>query len=230
MMNEFDGFPDPCLEFLQQLAQYNDKNWFETNRQRYADLVQGPALVFIREMAPRLYGISPHFRASAKKVGGSLMRVYRDTRFSKDKTPYKTNIGIQFRHELGKDIHAPGFYLHIEPGNCFIGAGIWHPDNRTLNKLRDFLVDNPTAWQAARDQPAFQAEFTLVGESLQRPPRGYPADHILLQDLKRKDFIASKGLECSQIKRRSLLDEVERSFKLTDEFMRYLCSALEIPY
>ena len=76
------------------------------------------------------------------------MRVYRDTRFGKDKRPFKTNIGIQFRHEMGKDVHAPGYYLHIEPGDCFVGAGIWRPDAGTLGRIRDSIVENGDAWLA----------------------------------------------------------------------------------
>lgn len=229
-MGSFDGFPQDCIPFLRQLASNNDKTWFNANKPRYEKLVRKPALGFIEEMGPRLNGISPRFRAIAKKTGGSLMRVYRDTRFSNDKTPYKTNIGIQFRHELGRDIHAPGFYLHIEPGICFIGAGIWHPENRVLGKIRDFILDNPAAWKAARDQKIFQREFSLEGESLKRPPRGYPSDHELIEDLKRKDFIACKYFDCSEITQQSLPQFVSKSFKQTNGFMRYLCTALEITY
>ncbi|MGI9257968.1 MAG: DUF2461 domain-containing protein, partial [Gammaproteobacteria bacterium] len=128
----FAGFPAQTAKFLTELANNNARDWFNVNKQRYEDHVLEPALTFINAMEPRIEKISPHFLAVAKRTGGSLMRVYRDTRFSKDKTPYKTNIGIQFRHELGKDVHAPGFYLHIQPKNCFLGAGIWRPDSDAL--------------------------------------------------------------------------------------------------
>ena len=84
-----------------------------------------PALQFITAMAPRLDSISTNFLALPQKSGGSLMRIHRDVRFSSDKRPYKTNVGIQFRHVMGKDVHAPGFYFHIEPGVVFVGAGLW---------------------------------------------------------------------------------------------------------
>jgi uncharacterized protein (TIGR02453 family) len=98
--------------------------------------------------------ISAHFLAQSRKVGGSLMRVYRDTRFSRDKTPYKTNIGIQFRHELGKDVHAPGYYLHIAPNECFAAIGLWHPESSALFKIRQAIADKSEAWRAARDEPS----------------------------------------------------------------------------
>ncbi len=124
----FEGFPKTCVPYLKKLAKNNNRPWFNDNKQRYEDAVRTPALAFIEAMGPPLKKqLSPHFLAQPKKVGGSLMRVYRDTRFANDKTPFKTNVGIQFRHELGKDVHAPGFYLHIEPGNCFLGAGICAP-------------------------------------------------------------------------------------------------------
>ncbi|MCW8921644.1 MAG: TIGR02453 family protein, partial [Sedimenticola sp.] len=100
-MAVFEGFPDGTLPFLAELKANNNKAWFNDNKARYEALVREPALAFIESVGPGLAEISLHFRAIPKKVGGSLMRVYRDTRFAKDKTPYKTNIGIQFRHELG---------------------------------------------------------------------------------------------------------------------------------
>ena len=97
--------------------------------------MRDPVLDFIVAFAQPLKKISPHFLADPRANGGSLFRIYRDTRFSKDKTPYKTNVGAHFRHAAGKDAHAPGFYLHLEPGTCFAGCGIWHPDNNTLGRI-----------------------------------------------------------------------------------------------
>ena len=165
-MPVFEGFPKGCLPYLRQLAKHNERAWFSENKQRYEDCVRMPALAFIDAMGPELKKLSPHFRAIPKKVGGSLMRVYRDTRFANDKTPYKTNVGIQFRHELGKDVHAPGFYVHIEPGNCFFGAGIWHPEAKVLNAIREFIADNPNAWKKATQGRAFKRDYALVGDTL----------------------------------------------------------------
>ena len=229
-MPHFKGFPSQTLAFLDELARNNERAWFNANKPRYEALVREPALAFIDEMAPRLKGISGHFNAIAKKTGGSLMRVYRDTRFSSDKAPYKTNIGIQFRHVMGRDVHAPGFYLHITPGDCFLGAGIWHPEAKTLARIRDFIADNPAAWQAALAHAPFRKHYRMGGESLLRPPRGYPADHPLIEDLKRKDFIAVRNFDASRIETPRFADFVSRGFADSAPLMRYLCSALEVGY
>ena len=120
---QFSGFGSDTINFLKQLAENNNRDWFAENKSRYERCVVDPAFQFISSMGNELDSLSSHFEAVPKKQGGSLMRVYRDTRFGKDKTPYKTNIGIQFRHEAGKDVHAPGYYMHIEPDNVFVGVG-----------------------------------------------------------------------------------------------------------
>ena len=132
----FTGFKPSLMKFLRELEKNNNRDWFADNKQRYEDLVVEPVMDFITAMGPRLETISPHFLALTGKTGGSMMRVYRDTRFSKDKTPYKTNVGLQFRHELGRDVHAPGFYMHLESSGCFIGSGIWHPASDALGAIR----------------------------------------------------------------------------------------------
>ncbi len=229
-MQEFSGFPKQTLPFLQRLARNNRREWFNDHKQDYESCVREPALALIEEMAPKLKTLSGHFHAIAKKSGGSLMRVYRDTRFSKDKTPYKTNIGIQFRHQLGKDIHAPGFYLHIENSGCFIAAGIWRPDSKTLAKIRNFIADNPAAWRALKEQAEFSDQFELAGDSLKRAPKGFAPDHPLIDDLKRKDFIAVKSFDCAQINRSDFADFVMDGFQSTDRLMRYLCAAVEVNF
>jgi uncharacterized protein (TIGR02453 family) len=229
-MHRFKGFPTETIAFLQQLALNNQRDWFQANKDRYEALVRTPALDFIEAMSPELNKISSQFNAIAKKSGGSLMRVYRDTRFAKDKTPYKTNIGIQFRHVLGKDVHAPGFYLHIEPDACFIGAGIWHPEAKTLAKIRDFIADNPAAWQKALAHKPFNRTFELTGDSLKRPPKGYPADHPLIEDLKRKDFIALRAFDGKKIETANFVGFVRKAFTDTVPLMRYLCSAVEVNF
>lgn len=229
-MQRFKGFPADAITFLQQLSHHNQRDWFQENKDRYESLVRTPALEFIDAMSPELNKISNQFNAIAKKSGGSLMRVYRDTRFSTDKTPYKTNIGIQFRHVLGKDVHAPGFYLHIEPDACFLGAGIWHPESKTLAKIRDFIADNPAAWQKALEHKPFKRAFELAGDALKRPPRGYPADHPLIEDLKRKDFIAIRSFDSKKIEAANFIGFVRKGFADTEPFMRYLCTAVEVNF
>ena len=124
----FRGFEPQLFQFLEELADNNNRPWFQKNKGRYQREVLEPAMAFIRAFQPRLKRISPSFLASDRRVGGSLQRVYRDTRFFKDGEPYKTNVGIQFRHEQGRDVHAPGFYVHIAPGECFLAVGLWRPE------------------------------------------------------------------------------------------------------
>ncbi|MBU1568180.1 MAG: TIGR02453 family protein, partial [Proteobacteria bacterium] len=149
---------------------------------------------------------------------------------SRDKTPYKTNIGIQFRHERGKDIHAPGFYLHIAPDDCFLGIGLWHPDTRTLGKIRESLEKQSDAWLAARDDQDFQLHFTLAGDSLVKPPRGFTKDHPLIEDLRRKDFIALGSLAPAQVTTAALLLLMVQRFHQAAPYMRFLCQSLDLPF
>lgn len=223
-------FSAGTLQFLSELANHNERSWFEAHKTRYDHDVLVPALEFIASMAPRLAKISKHFVAAPKRTGGSLMRVYRDTRFSKDKTPYKTNIGIQFRHERGRDVHAPGFYVHVEPGGCFLGAGLWHPDPRALSGIRMEILERPQDWRKARDHKRFTARFELGGDSLVRPPRGIPADAPQIEDLKRKDFIAACAIADRQILKRSFADDVAEHFASTAPLMRFLCGALDLKF
>ena len=115
MASRYARFHAETIAFLEELSANNNRDWFNENKRRYEEKVLDAALRFIQSMQDPLAEIAPHFVAMPTRVGGSLMRVYRDTRFSRNKTPYKTNIGIQFRHERAKDVHSPGYYLHIEP-------------------------------------------------------------------------------------------------------------------
>lgn len=223
-------FSKQTFAFLKALEQNNEREWFEAHKHEYETLVRDPALDFISDMSLEMPAISRHFLAQPKKVGGSLMRVYRDTRFSNDKTPYKTNIGIQFRHEVGKDIHAPGYYLHIEPGECFLGIGLWHPEADALFKIRQAIVEKPEAWLAARDDKTFRKHFTLEGDSLANAPRGFAKDHPLVEDLKRKDFICLAPLSEATVTSGKLRGQVVERFRQAAPYMRFLCQALELRF
>ena len=190
-MTTFERFRPTLFEFLEQLADNNNRPWFQENKSRYEQEVLEPAMAFIRAFQPRLKRISPYFVASDRRVGGSLMRVYRDTRFVKDGAPYKTNVGIQFRHEQGRDIHAPGFYVHIAPGECFLAVGLWRPEPRRWAGSGRRLSSGPTAGAGPATTGSSAARFALDGGSLKRPPRGFPADHPCIEDLKRTDFIGA---------------------------------------
>jgi uncharacterized protein (TIGR02453 family) len=216
--------------FLRDLRQNNEREWFNANKRRYEDDVKEPALTFIAEFAPRLEAISPHFVADPRPIGGSLFRIHRDTRFSKDKSPYKTHSGIQFRHEQGRDVHAPGFYLHLEPGSVFVAAGIWHPDTATLAKLREAIDSDAARWKSALRESRIGNVFELEGDSLKRPPSGYDAAHPLIDDLKRKDFIAVARLEEKTVTSPRFQDELAATFRTSAPFVRFLCDATGVPF
>lgn len=223
-------FSKSTFDFLRELSVNNNRNWFEQNKARYESAVREPALDFIEAMAPTLEKFAPSFRAEARKTGGSLMRVYRDTRFARDKTPYKTNIGIQFRHMLGKDVHAPGFYLHIAADECFFGAGSWHPESAVLGKFRDHVANHPERWFSIRDDKKFRARWELRGESLTRPPRGYDARHPAIEDIKRKDFLCLSPVSAAEVTGTGIFKLAGRRFAETEPFMRFLCEALDLTY
>jgi len=223
-------FTRKTIQFLTELSDNNNRPWFETEKSRYEDLVRSPALAYIESMAQPLSKVSPHFIASAKKSGGSLMRVYRDTRFSKDKTPYKTNIGIQFRHARGKDVHAPGFYVHIAPDGVFIGAGIWKPDSPTLAAVRSLIDDGPKEWLRIRNRVCNKNGFELSGDSLKRPPRGFTEEHTCIDDLKRKDFIAIHNLKTTSITKKTFVDDTAKLLKTAAPLVEFICNANDLEF
>jgi uncharacterized protein (TIGR02453 family) len=191
--------PEPALfrpelfDFLRQLKRHNNREWFAKNKQRYEEVVRDPALLFIASFAPHLHKLSPHFVADPRPSRGSLFRIYRDTRFSADKTPFKTHLGIHFSHTSGKDAHAPVFYLHLEPDSCFAAAGVWHPDSSALTKIRTAIVAEPKQWAKVK------GKLELEGDALKRPPRGFDPNHQFIEDIKRKDFVASVGFTEAQV-------------------------------
>ncbi|MCJ7801658.1 MAG: TIGR02453 family protein [Candidatus Marinimicrobia bacterium] len=226
----FKGFKPTALGFLQELSVNNNRNWFNKNKQRYEENVMTPAFDYISAMSKPLYNITLHFTAIPKRIGGSLMRIYRDTRFAKDKTPYKTNIGIQFRHQLAKDVHSPGYYLHIAPDEIFIGIGTWRPPSDALLKIREYIVNHPEKWISTRDNTLFRKEFELYGEKLKSTPRSFPKDHELIDDLRWKDFIAVRNLEISDIQNENFVGLSNQLFKSATPSMKFLCNALDVPF
>jgi uncharacterized protein (TIGR02453 family) len=223
-------FGPGLLKFLRQLDRNNDRRWFDRNRERYEAEVREPALDFIRAMAPRVERLSPHLVAADRKVGGSMMRIHRDVRFSLDKRPYKTNLGIQFRHEAGKDVHAPGLYFHVEPGSVFLGAGMWRPDATALAAVRRAIDEDPRGWRRARDGARFRAHWEPSGDSLKRPPRGYPADHPLIDDIKRKDHIAVCTLRESDVTRSDLVKLVSERYSRARDYLGWLAEVVGLPF
>jgi uncharacterized protein (TIGR02453 family) len=217
-------FQPELFRFLRQLKGHNNREWFAKNKQRYQQLAVEPALEFIRGFAVPLAKLSPHFVADDRPTRGSLFRIYRDTRFSTDKIPYKTHLGIHFLHESGKDAHAPLYYLHLEPEGCFAAAGIWHPDNRALTKVRTAIVAQPEQWVKAT------RKLELEGDSLIRPPKGFCSEHPLIEDLKRKDFVASVGLSEEQICGPKLMTEFTAACRKMTPLVEFATKGLGLKF
>jgi len=230
-MNEvgFTRFEPSLVAFLRELEANNERAWFNANKARYERDVLAPALAFVEAIGTRLPTISPHFLAIARRSGGSVMRVYRDTRFARDSQPYKTNLGIQFRHEVGKDVHAPGFYFHVDPLSVFLGAGMWRPDRSALGAIRDRIVERGAQWESARDAVC-AAGYRLGGESLKRAPRGFDPEHPLIEDLRRTDFIAAVDLEHGDLERDGVVDAVVDRFAASTPLVEFLCRAINVRF
>jgi len=229
MPNTFPGFPPGFFKFYKELVKNNERDWFNANKDRYLDDVVAPSLEFIAAIEPKLKKVSPHFLAIAKRSRGSLMRIYRDTRFSKNKQPYKTNLGIQFRHEMGKDVHAPGFYFHYSPKESFMGAGVWCPDRAPLKQIRTTIVDYSARWKRTVNNKKFKEVFELAGDSLKRAPRDFDPEHKLIEDLKRKDHIAVCPLKAADLKTPEIIDMTIDRIKRSMPYVRFLCDAMHIP-
>jgi uncharacterized protein (TIGR02453 family) len=213
------------FKFLRELKKNNDREWFLANKARYESDVRDPMLRFIADFADPLHSISRHFVADPRPMGGSFFRIYRDTRFSKDKSPYKTTAAAHFRHEAGGDVHAPGFYFHLEPGEVFVGAGVWHPDADTLARIRDAIAEHPEEWKRAVSGKAFKAACELWGEKLMRPPKGYDPDRPFIEDLKRKDFVAMASFTEADACKTGFMDRVADVYRAAAPFMAFLTKA-----
>lgn len=224
-------FSDKSFAFLRALARHNSRDWFQAHKADYETHLRQPYLRLIADLQPDLLAVSPHFRADPKPVGGSLFRIHRDTRFTNDKTPYKTWAGARFFHQRSRQTPAPSFYLHVQPGNCFIAAGLWHPEPPTLRRVRDFLVENPEGWKRAVHAPAFARRYLLDdGEKLVRSPRGYPPDHPLIEDLKHRNFVALRPLSDAVVTGPRLRASVAKDFAGLAPLMDYLCAALDLEF
>ncbi len=226
MSDSFDGFPKDFFVFFGELKSRNDRGWFEANKQRFRDSVQAPMSAFISAMAPRLARISKHFVADPRPNGGSMFRIYRDIRFAKDKRPYKEHAACHFRHVQGRDVHAPGFYMHFASDEVFFGGGMWMPPTEALAKIRWAIANRPSGWRAIRADRGFAKAFDdIEGEALTRPPRGFNPDHPLIDDIKKKSFFAMHQSSAKSARSPKLVEEVADTFKAASPLMKFLCAA-----
>lgn len=218
-------FTPALLEFLADLRGHNTREWFAKHKDQYERAARDPMLRFIADLGPRLRRISPHVTADARPVGGSMFRIHRDIRFSRDKSPYKTQLGAHFSHEHGgRDAPAPGFYLHIEPGRCRGGGGLWHPDGPSLSKIRARIVARPAEWSAVRKR------VDVEGEALKRVPAGFDAGHRHAEDLKLKDFYVMESFSDREVCSRGFMDRFLAVCRRTDPLMQFLTGALGLPW
>jgi len=230
-MAEFGGFDKDFFSFFRGLKANNDRAWFVANKPRLREDVQGPMSDFIAAMAPHLGKLSKHFVADPRPNGGSMFRIYRDVRFSKDKRPYKEHAACQFRHRLGRDVHAPGFYVHLAPDEVFFGGGMWMPDPDALLKIRQRIAERPADWKkAVSDKRFVQAFGGIEGEQLTRPPRGFDPVHPFIADIRRKSFVAGVDSSAKAAQSPAFVEDVAQAFRALTPLMRFLCAALVVPY
>ncbi|HVE85234.1 MAG TPA: DUF2461 domain-containing protein, partial [Myxococcales bacterium] len=193
--------------------------WFEKNKARYETHVRDAMLDLVAELQPVLKKVSKSVEVGPR----SVMRIYRDVRFSKDKSPYKTYLAAMFWNSEGKESPAPGYYLHVEPGGkTMLAGGVWRPEGAALKKIRDAIIEDEKGWKKA----SRAAGFEKMGESLKRPPPGFDPEHPLIEDLKRKDFCLTRGFKDAEVVSKKFADAVGKAAAGMAPFMAFLAGAV----
>jgi uncharacterized protein (TIGR02453 family) len=230
----FPGFRPDAIAFLAELAQNNDRTWFQPRKAEYERLLKVP-------MEQLCVALEHEFRSRAIPLHAdparSPFRIYRDVRFAKDKSPYKTAASASFRWAgddgqavtaggtRSEQVHAGGGYFHLEPGEIYVGGGVWHPDPAWLRAFRDRVVEDHGSFRAIAEAPAFVATFGEVGddgESLRRVPPGYPADHPAADLLRRKNITFGRRLSDDEALSPSLPVLLADAFEVATPLLRYL--------
>jgi len=217
-------FTPDLFRFLARLKRNNDRDWFIAHKDQYEACAHQPALRFITDFAGPLHQISPFLVADPRTLRGSLFRIYRDTRFSADKRPYKTHLAMRFSHR-GKDVHSPGLYLHLEPGGCFAASGLWHPEPPTLLKVRNAIVTHAQEWRAVRKL----LNWDDAGK-LSRPPRGFPCDHEFVEDLKLRDMGTAIEFTNAQVCSPRFMATFAAACRKMSPLAAFLSGALGLPF
>ncbi len=212
----FTGFPREGLQFLTDLKANNTKEWFDDNRATYDEKVLAPARAFVLEMGARLREIAPDIRAEPK-INKSLFRIYRDTRFSQDKTPYKTNLAVWFWEGEGKRMECPGFYFDMSPERIFMGTGIYmFPTKELLHHYREAVDDDEfgEALEAVVVKLKAAGLELSSGKQLKRVPREYDKEHVRGDLLRHKGLTAGLELPISEeVHSEAILDLCMKHFK-----------------
>ena len=218
-MHDFSGFSAAALTFLRQLKRHNDREWFQGRKEEFDQKLMAPMKLFVEEMDVRLATLAPELHGSPKR---SIFRIYRDTRFSKDKTPYKTHLGCWFTHVraghgVGSETHGAGagFYCHFEPGASLVAGGIWMPPRESLARIRQRIAEAPDELARVMRGRTLRARFGSLSEEgrLTRVPRGFAADHPAAQWLRHSSFTVSAPLTDHHVMSSTLPQLVTRDFK-----------------
>jgi uncharacterized protein (TIGR02453 family) len=221
----FDGFPRGGISFMKRLKRNNNRPWFEKHKEEYETFVKLPMQSLIVALQPHFERFAPEFDVHPKK---SLFRIYRDIRFSKDKTPYKTHAAAHFvLRGKPKGVEGSGYYLHIEPGEVFLGGGIYMPDGDQLKKIRKAIASQPDQFLTILQQKEFRKTFKrLQGEKLQRVPQGYEPDHPMAGWLKYKQFFVWVEWPEARSLKEKFVTDVAEVFEAATPLVRFLNEAM----
>jgi len=214
------------IKFLKDLKKNNNKPWFEKNKSVYLDAKEDME-AFVQQVIDGLGKIDPDIAPLQPK--DCVYRIYRDVRFSKDKTPYKTNMGASLNRG-GKKMPTAGYYFHCEPGRNLVGGGLWMPQAPELNKVRQEIDYNFAEWQKILKAPSFRKVFPEgldQEDMLSRPPKGYDEENPAIEFLKLKSFIVTRTLSDAEMQSRSALKEILKTFGAMKEFIYFLNRAFE---
>ena len=229
---EFRGFEPGAIRFLRGLARNNNREWFERNRAAYETEVRGPLCALVEEMDVRLARIAPELMGDPRR---SIFRIHRDVRFSKDKSPYKTNAACQFyHHDAGRgagqdaDGAGAGLYFQIADGECFVAGGMWMPARPALEKIREALAEHPDALDRIVRAPGFRRRFKALSQEalVTRLPRGYTEGHPAERWLRYRSFTAYRLLTEREVGSRRLPAVLERDFAELVPLVRWLNGAI----
>jgi uncharacterized protein (TIGR02453 family) len=222
----FEGFPQEGIDFLKHLKRNNNRLWFEKHRQEYESSIKLPMQSLIASLHPHFQRFAPECEIDPKR---SLFRIYRDVRFSKDKTPYKTHAAAHFvLRGKPKGVEGSGYYLHIEPGEVYIGGGIYMPDNDQLRGIRRAIANQSEKFLSILCLPKFKKIFgKLKGEKLQRVPKGYEPDHPMAEWLKHKQFFVWIEWPESKCLKEKFVAEIAEVYEAATPLVRFLNEAMK---
>jgi uncharacterized protein (TIGR02453 family) len=216
----FKAFPREGLQFLRSLKRNNNREWFQEHKVIYETVVKAPMIQLVETLAEDFQRFAPEMIATPK---ASIYRIYRDTRFSKDKSPYKTHIAAVFPRKGLEKHEGAGFYLHIAPSELLIGGGVYMPMPDDLNAIRAYLASNHRPFKRIVEAKEFRKLFgELSGEQLSRVPRGFPTDHPAAGYLKFKQFLAGRTLEAEHSLSPKFYGTVLETFRAMLPLIRFL--------